>query len=383
MIYIILGLREAKRKNIKGGKPLRVAVLHNHPIHYMHLLFSAIASLGVKVDVVFAARTSILRTASLCPKGLYYRSHFLFNGSFESLPQARSAFQAVRVFARLKPDVVIICGYSYLPTWSVLAWAKLSKTPVVLWFESNFFDHPRSKTKELVKQIFVSAFAAAHVYGKSNRDYLEHLGMSPSKILEKRATVDSGLFMRRRANFNAGFRRFVYVGRFSPEKNLLFLLEAFGIARDKCPAELVMAGYGPEEPLLREYVQTAGLGEFVKFAGQKTQDEVSKEMAKSDCLVLPSLSETWGLVVNEALCTGLPVIVSDRCGCARDLARPETGWVFCSESKEELTAAMLEVCGLPLDRLQKMGDAAVKLAAEYTPEACAQRILANLETLIR
>jgi len=361
---------------------MRVAVLHNHPIHYMHLLFTAIASLGVEVDVIFAARSSNLRTTGLQPEGMSYRSHFLFEGSFESLPQARSATQAARVFAQLNPDVVIICGYSYLPTWSVLAWAKISNKPVVLWFESNLFDHPRRKTKELVKQAFVSAFASAHVYGQSNSEYLEHLGMSPSKILEKRATVDSSLFMKRRANFNVGFRRFIFVGRFSPEKNLLKLLEAFSIVRSKGHAELVMAGYGPDELLLREYVQSAGLGDYVIFAGQKTQDEVSMSMAESDCLVLPSLSEPWGLVVNEALCTGLPVIVSDRCGCARDLANLETGWVFRAQDMDELAAAMFNVCSLPLDRLQKMGEAAVKLAAEYTPEACARRILVNLETLI-
>jgi glycosyltransferase involved in cell wall biosynthesis len=361
---------------------MRIAVLHNHPIHYMHLLFVAFAELGMEVDVIFAARSSNCRTASLQPTGVQYRSHFLSGGSYESLPQVRTAIQAVRVISGLYPDVVIISGYSYLPTWSVLAWARLRHKPVVLWSETNLFDRPRRRATEFVKKMFISACAEAHVYGQSGREYLEYLGMHPAKIIEKRATVDSGTFMKRRAAFHSDCRRFVYVGRFSAEKNLPRLLEAFSKVQSQRRAELTLVGYGPDEPLLRQSVRDLGLDGSVVFAGPKTQDEVSIAMAESDCLVLPSLSETWGLVANEALCTGIPIIVSDRCGCARDLVNHETGWVFKTEAIEELTEAMLQVCSLPLSRLQEMGRAAVMLAAEYTPEACAQRLIAKLEELV-
>jgi glycosyltransferase involved in cell wall biosynthesis len=277
---------------------------------------------------------------------------------------------------------VIISGYSYLPCWSVLAWAKIHRKPIVLWFESNRFDHPRHAVKELIKKIFVRACNVGHVYGKSNREYLEHLGMRPSAIMEKRATVDSGIFMKRRAAFHSDFRRFVYVGRFSPEKNLPRLLEAFRIVRDKSRANLVLVGYGPDELLLKQKTSDLGLNESVVFVGPKTQEEVSQAFAESDCLVLPSLSEPWGLVANEALCAGLPIIVSDQCGCALDLATEDTGWVVDAENTAELAEAMLEVCRLPQERLQEMGRAAVKISAEYTPEACARRILANLEELV-
>jgi glycosyltransferase involved in cell wall biosynthesis len=361
---------------------MRVAVLHNHPIHYKHLLFTALAALGIEVDVVFAARSSDLRTAVLHPAGKIYRSHFLSEGSFESLPQIRTALRAVRVIAKCNPDVVIIGGYSYLPTWSVLAWAKLRGKPIVLWFESNWFDYPRHAVKELIKKIFVRACNVGHVYGKSSREYLEYLGMKPSAIIEKRATVDSSIFMRRRAAFHSDYRQFVYVGRFSAEKNLPRLLDALNMVRRTNRAELVLVGYGPDEPMLRKKVLDLGLDECVVFAGPKTQDEVSQVLAECDCLVLPSLSEPWGLVVNEALCTGIPVIVSDRCGCARDLATESTGWVFRAEATEELAEAMLEVCRLPQERLREMGQAAVELSVAYSPEACAQRIAANLEEVL-
>jgi glycosyltransferase involved in cell wall biosynthesis len=362
---------------------MRISVLHNHPIHYKHLLFTALASLGVEIDVIFAARSSDQRTASLQPVGESYRSHFLSDGSFESLPQIQTALSGVRVVERCHPDLVIIGGYSYLPAWSVLAWARLRHRPVALWFQSNRFDHPRHWATEQVKKAFVGACDVGHVYGKSSREYLEYLGMKQSAIMVKGATVDSGIFTKRRAAFHSDFRRFVYVGRFSPEKNLPRLLDALSIiVRTKSNTELVLVGYGPDEPLLRQKTRDLGLNESVVFTGPKTQDEASQILAESDRLVLPSISAPWGLVANEALCSGIPVIVSNRCGCAPDLVTDDTGRTFVAENTEEMAEAMAEVCQLPLERLKEMGQAAVTLSGRYSPEACARRILTNLEELL-
>lgn len=361
---------------------MRIAVLHNHPIHYKHLLFTALAERGIDVDVVFTARSSTIRTPDLQPSGNKYRSHFLFAGSFERLPQIRTALKAIRGIAQCNADVVVISGWSYLPTWSVLAWTKFHRKPVALWFETNVFDHPRHWIKEWVKRIYLRGFAVAHVYGTSNREYLELLGMDPAVILEKRATVDAGIFMKRRATFHSDFRRFIYVGRLSPEKNLPRLLDAFHQIVPRYRAELVVVGYGPLEAMLKERVRDLGLTKSVVFTGAKTQEEVSRLLADSDCLILPSLSETWGLVANEALCVGVPLIVSDRCGCARDLATEASGWTFAAENTAELAQVLTKVCELPVQRLQQMSEAAVRIAAEYAPDRCAERIATNLEELL-
>jgi len=362
---------------------MHVTILHPHPIHSKDVLFTALALLGIEVDIVFAARFSILRTASEQPVGSSYRSFFLSEGSFESLPQVRTAMRAVKVFEECCPDVVIICGYSYLPTWTVLAWAKACRKPVVLWFQSNVFDHPRLRVKEAIKSVFVRACDVAHVYGKSNREYLERLGVKHSAIFEKKATMDCEMFLAKRASFHKGFRRFVYVGRFAQEKNLPRLLEAFCILRDTEHAELVLVGHGPEEAALRSKVRVLNLDDSITFAGAKTQVEVSQALAECDCLVLPSLSEPWGLVANEALCTGIPIIVSDRCGCAADLVTQDTGWLVEAEDTQKLAEAMAAVCRLPIQHLEKMGEAAVKMVCDYSPEACAHRIIGNLEDILQ
>ena len=175
------------------------------------------------------------------------------------------------------------------------------------------------------------------------------------------------------------------MGRLAPEKNLPRLLDAMAILKARSPelaAELLLVGYGPEEAMLREKVKASGLTDRVVFAGAATQDEVSSLMAESDCLVLPSLSEPWGLVANEALCTGVPILESDRCGCARDLVTADTGWSFAAEDTEELASRLEAVCRLPIERLQEMGAACVRMAGEYTAEKCARQILYYAQSLM-
>ncbi|HLY41326.1 MAG TPA: glycosyltransferase [Terracidiphilus sp.] len=363
---------------------MRLVVLHNHPIHYKHLLFTAMAQLGAEVDVLFAARSSNQRTAAMHQVGSAYRSHFLSEGSIESLPQFSTALRAVEVASQCLPDAVIISGYNYLPTWSMLAWAKIIGKPVALWFESNAFDRPHYPVKEFLKRIFLYGCDVGHVYGTSNRQYLEELGMKSYEIVEKRATVDWELFSKRRAVFHSDFRRFIYVGRFSPEKNLTRLMEAFQIVQSKTRirAELLLVGYGPDESMLRQRTRDLGLSESVVFGGAKTQEEVCMTLAECDCLVLPSLSEPWGLVANEALCVGMPVILSDRCGCAIDLARDGIGWIVGAEDTNAFAESMLKVCNLSIEELRTMGRNAVSIAEEYSPQQCAARIMASLEDLV-
>jgi glycosyltransferase involved in cell wall biosynthesis len=114
-----------------------------------------------------------------------------------------------------------------------------------------------------------------------------------------------------------------------------------------------------------------------------SQEEVSSALGDADCLVLPSLSEPWGLVANEALCVGLPILVSNRCGCAEDLATPDTGWVFAAEDVGDLAEKMTEICRVPRMKLLEMGEAAVKKAQEYTPEAAARRIYQHIGDFMR
>jgi glycosyltransferase involved in cell wall biosynthesis len=178
--------------------------------------------------------------------------------------------------------------------------------------------------------------------------------------------------------------RLLYVGRLAPVKNLEFLLLAFANVHAKTPAgstRLVLVGTGPLEGSLKGKCAELGIADCVDFLGHRPQMGLPEVFRSCDVFVLPSLSETWGLVVNEALLCRMPVIVSRQCGCAADLVTPETGWSFSPRSQPELEAAILEAIRSSSERLAAMGDAGFKLGIEYSPENCADRIIEGMSRL--
>jgi glycosyltransferase involved in cell wall biosynthesis len=124
---------------------------------------------------------------------------------------------------------------------------------------------------------------------------------------------------------------FLYVGALSPEKNLRRTLQAYRVYSEKIDREawdFVIAGAGAEESRLRQTLDARTL-ESVKFLGFHPWEELGTIYGLASCFILPSLSETWGLVVNEAMAAGLPVLVSERCGCVPELVEEgRNGYTF-------------------------------------------------------
>jgi len=140
----------------------------------------------------------------------------------------------------------------------------------------------------------------------SSQPPISHL---PDPISEKRGTV------------------FLFAGKFIPKKRVMDLLEA---AAGVPEARVVLVGDGPLREKLKARAERPDLTGRVEFVGFKNQMELPAYLAAADCLVLPSDgTETWGLIVNEAMACGKPAIVSEACGCEPDLiVQGETGYSF-------------------------------------------------------
>jgi glycosyltransferase involved in cell wall biosynthesis len=120
----------------------------------------------------------------------------------------------------------------------------------------------------------------------------------------------------------------------------------------------------------------------MRFEGLKQVDELPACYAAADCFVLPSLSEPWGLVVNEAMASGLPVLISRRCGCARDLVREgENGFLFDPTRPDELARLMGLVADGGVDRAA-MGAASRRIVSGFTVERFAQRAVTHMTQLL-
>ena len=354
----------------------RCVIIHNHPIHYKHLLFQALAKAGMDFEVLFTGAFSSQRLERPLPENREYRYRVGFEGSYESAPAGVAARFVWRSLDRLRPDALIISGYYDVAAWTGWIWARLHGVKRILWAESNEFDRPRHFIRELPKRLFVRNCDLAHVYGTSNAAYLRKLGMPKNCIYIKRAVADTSRFVNHKEiePRAPGPVQLLYVGRFATEKNLEFLLRALGdLKQDRSNPALVLSlvGYGPLEGELQTLTRNLGLENLVRFRGKALQAQLPEIYQSADAFILPSTYEPWGLVANEAMLCCLPVLLSTQCGCTADLIRQDTGWSFSPLDRSGLTGLLEVLVATPREQLRRMGNTARKLAAEYSPENCA------------
>jgi glycosyltransferase involved in cell wall biosynthesis len=219
---------------------------------------------------------------------------------------------------------------------------------------------------------------------KSERMTVAQMTVDVSAIRRFCATDREGLRLAARARWgiSADARIALYVGRLEDYKGIDVLLAAFSrFAEKEKDARLVIAGDGS----LRGQIETiaANPERGVVYLGRLSGDDVLRAYLAADLVVLPSLFEPWGLVVNEAMACGLPVIVSDRVGCADDLIRHgETGLVVGAGSETELASAIGQLAQDEPVR-HRMGQAAERLISNWTLGNEARNIVSAWHEMIR
>ena len=158
------------------------------------------------------------------------------------------------------------------------------------------------------------------------------------------------------------------IGRQIPKKNFLFLLNAYQDYASKTtkPKELILVGDGPDHESLVEFSKQNGL-KTVTFLPFKSQDELKNIYQRADYFILPSRhGETWGLVVNEAMVSGLPVIVSDQVGCASTLVKDGVnGYKFSPNSVNELTDLLIKMDALGAKERKEMGEKSKEIINDW------------------
>lgn len=243
-------------------------------------------------------------------------------------------------------------GISYHhPDILLLSWGlRLTGSHVVMMNDTKYGDRPRTAGFELFKRIALSCYGSAIVAGARNREYFRFLGFRRRPVLPGYNTIS---LTRIRAEAGgviapAGLpfcrRDFIYVGRFVAVKNLPKLLDGYAHYTQLTPdpRRLVLIGAGPHEAALRTQIARLGLENLVVFTGLLVGGALAKRLRDGLALLLFSTSEPWGLVVNEAVALGLPVITSEAPGARDVLVRNLiNGFVIERDSPEGLARAML------------------------------------------
>jgi len=355
-------------------------------------VFNALARrAGVELHAIFLAETDkALRQWRI------YTDEIRF--SYEVLPSWRwragkfsllvnsglwSAFNAAR------PETILCGGYNYPASWESLWWARRRSARFVLWTESNERDQRSGRTGvEWLKRYFVKSCDAFVVPGKSSFAYLRTLGASDQLIFTAPNAVDNAFFAAEAGNARvhaAEFReklklpaRFVlFAGRLVREKGVFDLLEAYAKLESGLRSDvgLVFAGEGSSREELARQAKRISPG-TVCFPGFSQREDLAALYALAEALVLPTHSDPWGLVVNEAMACGLPIIVSSVAGCSADLV--EDGWngfVVPPRDSEKLSMAIDSVVRQTGLR-QQMGARSLERIRNNSPEACADGLAA-------
>jgi glycosyltransferase involved in cell wall biosynthesis len=280
---------------------------------------------------------------------------------------------------RLGPAAVAIPGWHGTGTRAALAWCAAHGVPAILMSDSAAEDAVRRWPKEAIKARLVSLCGSALVAGARHARYLETLGMPSGRIFLGYDVVDNDHFARP-AGADAAERTalrsrlglppsyVVACGRFIARKNHAFLLQAYARYLSASPSprhHLVLIGDGPLRTQLETQARALGIVDRIVFTGAIGYAELPSYYALAHALVHPSTVEQWGLVVNEAMASGLPVLVSRSCGCAEELVAPgENGRLFDPDDVDALAAAL---GALDTVDTAEMSTASRRIIASWSP----------------
>lgn len=283
------------------------------------------------------------------------RTVTLFPGQcYEDVPAWRRGLALLRQTWR--SDMICMgIGYDKLEALLVSWLLRLGGKRVVMLNDTKFEDRPRTPLGEIAKRLALSCYSAAIVAGARNLEYFRFLGFRRRPVLPGCDTIALDRIRANAAEAQApaaaayAQRHFVFVGRFVDVKNLTLLIEGYAAYAGQAGAaarRLVVAGSGPLEADLRARIDQHGIAHLVELRGFLTGAKLARCMADAAALVLSSYSETWGLVVNEAMALGIPAVISEACGARDTLVRNLiNGVVFESGSAQALAAALAHVGG--------------------------------------
>jgi len=372
-------------------RPIRIDIWHNILwARYKGEVFSSLYKIVNKdqFDIRFFQVAETHRNyAGLSAVDLEHHRYpftLLFKGAFDRLSLAARLSKTLLYTIESDADLFILIGYEKLECWAQLALLKLRGKRVALFVDSTIKDKKQRAVPRVLKSIIFRSVDGIFAYGLRSKEYVTYYGARPSRVFDEcQAAALPAAYAAEKA-FEARLKlgpsreapRFLYVGRLSPEKGLNTLFDAFAIVRQrKKDASLIVVGSGSLREDLAKKAEQDGIQDHVEFCGSKSGDDLFIEYAKATALILPSTSEPWGLVVNEALACGCPAIVSSQCGCVPELVIDgKTGYAHEPGSADDLASKMLAAIEQFADT-RKTARECTEVISRYTPDKAAEQIL--------
>lgn len=248
-------------------------------------------------------------------------------------PLLKKLWYLYKTISQVGYNELILGGWDSIFLWTIVLCFSKRKNAVVV--ESSYLESKTNGIKGMIKKIFMKRISKVYASGKAQKDLVKKLGFKGTIVITKGV----GLFNivpQPPYIFKNKVENFLYVGRLSEEKNLKYLVNTFNGLPN---LNLNIIGFGPMESVLRPIANRN-----IVFYGAINNSDLFRYYQENDVFILPSTSEPWGLVVEEALNNGLPVIVSDRVGCADEIIiNDKNGIIFQLSQKDSLKNAILKI----------------------------------------
>ena len=354
-------------------KPIRLTMVQTHPVQYEAPWFRYIAANCPEIDltVVYAARPTAAQQGVGFARPLEWDTNLLDGYSSRLVREGRpgEVFATGRfrgldvkeigeVIVASQPDVVLVPGWHSITLVRALLAARSAGIPVLYRGDTDNLAAPagwRRLAWNMKTRALLAVYSRYLSVGTRSRQYLLDHGVSPTRVFASGHAVDNECFAanaaphltpsgRAAARAACGARPgdflVLFAGKLEHQKRPLDAVRA--VASMGPNAVLAIAGSGHLDGEI--CAEATRLGTRIASLGFVNQSRLGAVYAAADCLVLPSAHETWGLVVNEAMATGLPAVVTDQVGCAPDLVVPEeTGEICRPDDSADLARALKRV----------------------------------------
>lgn len=383
-----------------NSSPWRIAFLNAHPTQYFAPLYAYLNSLDdFEVTALYCSDWS-LRGARDPGFGQSFSWDIDLLGGYQAIflgERARrrtySGFWSLvcpEVWQTIRGgtfDALIIHGHNYAATLLALAAAKSKGIRVFARGETHL-QLGRSTIKSFVRKpimnLFYSLCDGCLAIGSANRDFYEAIGVPAYKIFQVPYTVDNDRFITEskitntqrkqiRADFGLPTDQplLLYASKFQRRKHPDDVLKAAAALQNQgLKLSVLMVGSGDMSEELKALSESLGLVD-VAFPGFVNQTNLPQVYSASDIFVLPSENEPWALIVNEVMCAGLPVVVSNEVGCAPDLVREGVnGYTFAAGDHMALAESIRVILSSARNG-RTMGQESLKIIQGWSYRECA------------
>jgi len=292
------------------------------PSFYKINLYNELAK-KMNILVIFIGESSIIRTEDFTKGDKNFDYEILNKGSFEEKNSFFSCIKLINLLFRVNYKKIVVGGWDFIEYWLCIYINSKVKNGVIV--ESTSIESSMNFIKKNLKKVFFKRISLAFPSGQLHSELLKKLDYKNKIVYTK------GVGIFHRVNYSKRAKKFenkfLYIGRLSEEKNLDFLVDFFN---KNSQYSLTIVGNGPmkEDLAIRASHNT-------KFIGHVANERISEMYLEHDVFILPSNSEPWGLVIDEALYFNIPVIVSKNVGCASELVLDRCNGIILEQTTDQ------------------------------------------------